>query len=81
MQTFYLTLVKILSSLDGRSKMVYFYLKMLDVRWQNISRSIVNVQLNVQNDVDVLNMKLFPLSSALVKETVTTYKNQIYYRM
>ena len=33
--------------------MVHFYLKTLDVRCQNISRSIVDVQLNDQNDVDV----------------------------
>lgn len=76
MQTFYLILLEILTIFDGRRKMVHFYLKTLDARCLNSLRSIVDVQLNVQHNVDVLNMKLFPLISALVKEAVTIYENK-----
>ena len=79
---FHLVLVKTLPILNGKRKMVHFYVKSLNVTCQNTSRPVADVQLNVWNDIYISNMKLFSLNSVLANETVTIFENQIklYYR-
>ena len=65
MQTLYLTLVKTLANLSRKIKAGHFYLKTLNISCQNMSGVIANAQLNVGNDVDPSNMKVFEQNPAL----------------
>ena len=54
--------------------MDHFYWKAIVVGCLNISRFVVDAWLNVRNDADVSNMRLFAKSSLVVKETVAIYE-------